>query len=93
MTVHPCENAEPIPGYLLKERVGVGGYGEVWKVSAPGGLTKAIKFVYGRMDDERAAANSRRSAESRRSGIRSCCPWNASTCWTASSSSSPNWPT
>lgn len=55
MTFHPCENAEPIPGYLLKERIGVGGYGEVWKVSAPGGLTKAIKFVYGRMDDERAA--------------------------------------
>ncbi|HVX63686.1 MAG TPA: tubulin-like doman-containing protein, partial [Pirellulales bacterium] len=55
MTFHPNENAEPIPGYLLKERIGVGGYGEVWKVSAPGGLTKAIKFVYGRMDDERAA--------------------------------------
>ena len=50
-----CENAEPIPGYLLKDRLGVGGYGEVWRVSAPGGLTKAVKFVYGRMDDERGA--------------------------------------
>jgi len=51
----PRENAEPITGYLLKDRLGIGGYGEVWRVSAPGGLTKAIKFVYGRMDDERAA--------------------------------------
>lgn len=55
MPFQPCENAEPIAGYLLKDRLGIGGYGEVWRVSAPGGLTKAIKFVYGRMDDERAA--------------------------------------
>lgn len=55
MPFQPREDAEPIPGYLLKDRLGIGGYGEVWRVSAPGGLTKAIKFVYGRMDDERAA--------------------------------------
>lgn len=46
---------EPIPGYTLLERIGAGGYGEVWKVDAPGGLAKAIKCVYGRMDDTRAA--------------------------------------
>ncbi|HEX7446241.1 MAG TPA: serine/threonine-protein kinase, partial [Pirellulales bacterium] len=55
MTFHPAENSEPIPGYLLSERIGIGGYGEVWKVRAPGGLTKAIKFVYGRLDDDRGA--------------------------------------
>ncbi len=55
MPFQPCENAEPITGYVLRERLGAGGYGEVWKVSAPGGLTKAIKFVHGRMDDVRAA--------------------------------------
>ncbi len=47
--------AEPIAGYTPIERVGAGGYGEVWKVDAPGGLVKAIKFVYGHMDDARAA--------------------------------------
>ena len=38
---------EPIPGYRLIERLGGGGFGEVWKLEAPGGILKAIKFVYG----------------------------------------------
>jgi serine/threonine protein kinase len=37
--------AEPIPGYRLVKPLGAGGYGEVWKCVAPGGITKAIKFV------------------------------------------------
>ncbi len=40
-------NAEPITGYRLIEPLGSGGFGEVWKCEAPGGLNKAIKFVYG----------------------------------------------
>src|SRR5438128_961973 len=43
-------NAEPIPGYRLLEPLGAGGFGEVWKCEAPGGLFKAVKLVYGNLD-------------------------------------------
>jgi serine/threonine protein kinase len=43
-------NLEPIPGYRLGERLGSGGFGEVWKCQAPGGLLKALKFVHGSLN-------------------------------------------
>lgn len=39
---------------MLRERIGAGGYGEVWKADAPGGLVKAVKLVYGYLNEERA---------------------------------------
>jgi eukaryotic-like serine/threonine-protein kinase len=50
-------HAEPLPGYKLIDRLGGGGFGEVWKAEAPGGFFKAIKFVYGLVDatDEEGA--------------------------------------
>ncbi|XZE19673.1 protein kinase domain-containing protein [Pirellulaceae bacterium SH449] len=47
---------EPIPGYFLRDRLGSGGYGEVWSADAPGGLKKAIKFVYGNIEGDRASS-------------------------------------
>jgi serine/threonine protein kinase len=43
-------DAEPIPGYRLIEPLGSGGFGEAWKCEAPGGLFKAIKFVFGNLN-------------------------------------------
>ncbi len=53
--LNPAKVREPIPGYVLKERIGVGGYGEVWSAQAPGDLSKAVKLVYGHFDDARAS--------------------------------------
>lgn len=51
MPIEKTPNAEPIKGYRLIEPLGSGGFGEVWKCEAPGGICKAIKFVQGSSDE------------------------------------------
>lgn len=46
---------EPISGYTLEQKIGEGGYGEVWRCNAPGGLKKAVKFVFGATDAHRGS--------------------------------------
>lgn len=45
---------ELLPGYVLEERIGSGGYAEVWRARAPGGIDKAVKIVFGYFDEELA---------------------------------------
>jgi serine/threonine protein kinase len=73
MPVRIESQAEPIPGYKLIERIGGGGFGEVWKAEAPGGLLKAIKFVYGDLQtagDDGARAEQELKAMSRVKTVR-----------------------
>lgn len=46
--------SDPLPGYVITERIGSGGYGEVFKAIAPGGIEKAVKSLYGYHDEELA---------------------------------------
>jgi len=43
-----------ILGYVLRNRIGSGGFGEVWSAVAPGGIPKAVKIVFGYHDERRA---------------------------------------
>src|SRR5258707_4268125 len=73
MVLRIASQAEPIPGYKLIERLGGGGFGEVWKAMAPGGLLKAIKFVYGDLtssDEEGQRAEQELKALSRVKSVR-----------------------
>lgn len=63
MAVRIESQAEPIPGYKLLERLGGGGFGEVWKAVAPGGLLKAIKFVYGDLETKNEESQQRAEQE------------------------------
>ena len=65
--------SEPIPGYRLVHPLGTGGFGEVWKCVAPGGIHKAIKFVYGNLntlDDDSAKAEQEFKAMERVKAVR-----------------------
>ena len=56
MLQNPLAIDKEILGYKLQERIGSGGFGEVWSAVAPGGLMKAIKIVFGYHDGKRAQA-------------------------------------
>jgi serine/threonine protein kinase len=54
MTTSIQPREEVFPGYSLTERIGSGGYAEVWRARAPGGIDKAVKIVFGCYDEQLA---------------------------------------
>ncbi len=56
MVAQPLQSDTDVLGYKLKDRIGSGGFGEVWSAEAPGGILKALKIVYGFHDEKRAQA-------------------------------------
>lgn len=55
MSTEVSSSLREVDGYRLVERIGAGGYGEVWKAEAPGGLAKAVKIIFGFHDEARAS--------------------------------------
>ena len=47
-------NGTEIAGYRLTERLGVGGFGEVWRAVGPGGFSKAVKILFGHVSGPQA---------------------------------------
>lgn len=55
MSIETSTSVREVDGYRLVQRIGAGGYGEVWRADAPGGLSKAVKLVFGFHDEARAS--------------------------------------
>lgn len=50
---HPFQS-DNVLGYRIVDRIGAGGYGEVFKVEAPGGILKALKVLSGFGNEKKA---------------------------------------
>ncbi len=69
MALNIQTGAEPIPGHRLLDRLGGGGFGEVWSAQGPDGRLVAVKIVHGDL-----AAGGDRTAEQELQALRRVLP-------------------
>ena len=61
----PADKLPVVGGYVFRKRIGSGGSGEVWQATAPDGRDKAVKIIFGCLDERPGGMQELAAAQSR----------------------------